>query len=97
MAQWAINLHEIYVNNPLHVRRGIVDLFGRTWIVWDLINIAWLLNPDWVPTEIVTAPILADDKRWYRSPSNPHIIREAFDVNRDAIYRDFFRKMETLK
>jgi inosine-uridine nucleoside N-ribohydrolase len=86
-------LHELYVNNPLHERRGISDHFGRTWIVWDLINVAWLLNPDWVPSEIVPAPILDDDKIWYRSPASKHIIREAYDINRDAIYRDFFTKL----
>ena len=90
-------LHELYLTNPLLARRGITDQIGRSWIMWDLINIAWLLNPDWVPSEIVPAPILGDDKMWYRSPSSPHIMREAYDIIRDAIYRDFLTKLHKLK
>ncbi|MGI9627161.1 MAG: nucleoside hydrolase, partial [Longimicrobiales bacterium] len=37
-------LHYLYLNNPIYRQRGVTEHFGRTWIVWDLINIAWLLN-----------------------------------------------------
>jgi inosine-uridine nucleoside N-ribohydrolase len=42
-------LYWLYRNNPLHALRGIRDHLGRAKVIWDLINIAWLLNPDWVP------------------------------------------------
>ncbi len=87
-------LHYLYLNNPLYEYLGIGDHFGRTWIIWDLINIAWLLNPAWVPSELIPSPTLGDDRRWHHDQPNPHVIREAYGIDRDAIFRDFFRKLE---
>lgn len=86
-------LHWLYINNPHHIRQGFVDHFARTWIMWDLINVAWLLNPAWVPSYLTDAPSLSADCRWYRQGPPRHPMREALDINRDAIYRDFFRKL----
>lgn len=87
-------LYHLYTHNPLYELFGIDDHFGRTWIIWDLINIAWLLNPDWVPSELVTAPELTDDRYWRRTKPDRHLIREAYEINRDAIFRDFFIKLQ---
>lgn len=87
-------LYWLYIHNPIHAMRGINDHFGRTWIIWDLINFAWLLNPDWVPSDIMFAPILQDDTTWQLGTAERHLIREAYDIDRDAIYRDFFIKLE---
>ena len=89
-------LYWLYTHNPHHPLNGIADHFGRTWIVWDLINFAWLLNPAWVPSFITDAPYLSSDCRWYRQGPPRHPIREALDINRDAIYRDFFAKLDAL-
>lgn len=86
-------LYWLYTHNPLHERQGITDHFGRTWIIWDLINFAWMLNPDWVPSDITPAPRLLDNRRWLRDIPGRHAIREAYDINRDAIYRDFLGKL----
>ena len=89
-------LYEIYLNNPLHRLLGINDHFGRTWVIWDMINLAWVMNPNWVPSEVVPGVRLGDDKHWYRDEHAPkHIIREAYRISRDEIFRDFFRKLET--
>ncbi len=45
-------LYDLYTHNPIYEQRGIVDYSWRTWIVWDMINIAWLLNPAWVPSDL---------------------------------------------
>ena len=87
-------LHHIYLNNPIHHQRGITEHFGRTWIMWDLINIAWLLNPEWVPSMLTRSPVLGRDWHWHHEDSR-HLMREATGVNRDAIFRDVFRKLET--
>ena len=87
-------LHWLYTNNPHFPLNGITDHFARSWIIWDLINFAWLIEPDWVPTRLIDAPYLSDDTRWYRQAAPRHVIREALDINRDAIYRDFFNKLE---
>ena len=85
-------LYDLYINNPIYAQRGIREHFGRTWIAWDLINIAWLLNPEWVPTQLFQSPKL-DDKLCWVHESNQHLMREAVGINRDAIFRDFFRKL----
>lgn len=90
-------LHHLYINNPLHAQRGIFDHFGRTWVIWDMIVIAWLLEPSWVPTELVATPTLDDDLFWVPSEEPERLMREAHGIDRDAIFRDFFRKLEVSK
>ena len=46
-------LYHLYTNNPLHKQRGVLDQTWRTWVIWDVINIAWLINPSWVPSSII--------------------------------------------
>jgi inosine-uridine nucleoside N-ribohydrolase len=87
-------LFHLYTHNPIYPMQGINDHFGRTWVIWDLIDIAWLLNPEWVPSRITQAPVLTDDL-YYRHDSNRHRMREAYAIDRDAIFRDFFTKLET--
>jgi purine nucleosidase len=86
-------LYHLYTKNDVHGLRNVNDLDGRTWVIWDLINIAWLLNPDWVPSHLVRSPVLSDDLHWKHDPGR-HLMREAYGVNRDAIFRDFFKKLQ---
>ena len=83
-------------NNPLHKQRGVLDQSWRTWVIWDVINIAWLINPNWVPTKIINSSSLDNELYWIKNDSN-HLIREAFGVNRDEIFNDFFKKLNNLK
>ena len=85
-------LYHLYTNNPIYAQRGINGHFGRSWVIWDIINIAWLLNPDWVPSALLPSPSLDDGLFWQHSEGR-HLMREAFTVNRDAIFRDFFEKL----
>ncbi len=85
-------LHELFTHNPLWPLHGVRDFFAHSWVMWDLICVAWLLEPDWVPSLIVPTPRLGDDKRWRRDDSR-HPMREAFGVKRDAIFRDFFEAL----
>ncbi len=88
------DLHRLYLHNPLTDFAGLdVHAPGFSWVIWDVINIAWLLNPEWVPSELVPTPVLSEDRRWLARPvALP--MREAYAVARDAIFGDFF---ETLK
>lgn len=86
-------LYHLYTHNPIHPMQGVNDHFGRTWVIWDLINIAWLLNPEWVPSQLVRSPILTDNLYYGHAP-NRHWMREAYAIQRDAIFRDFFTKLE---
>ncbi len=86
-------LHYLYTHNPIYQQRGISEHFGRTWIIWDLINVAWLLNPEWVPSMLTRSPILDSEMFWQHDDSR-HLMREATGVNRDAIFRDLFEKLD---
>jgi purine nucleosidase len=86
-------LHHLYGNNPLYPQRGIVERPGRSWVIWDLINFAWLLDPAWVPTRFVATPRLGDDQRWHTDGAPPHEMLEAYEVDRDGIMGDFLSKL----
>ena len=85
-------LHHLYTHNPIHVQRGITDQADRTWVIWDLICVAWLLDSDWVPTRLVSSPTLDEDLCWQHQEGR-HTMREAIGVDRDAIFRDLIRKL----
>lgn len=85
-------LYHLFTHNPIHHQRGVEGLEWRTWVIWDMIDIAWLLNPDWVPSQIVPSPKLDDDLFWRQVPGR-HPMREAFDIDRDSIFHDFYEKL----
>jgi len=85
-------LHHLYINNPLHTMFALQNTARSTWVIWDIIDIAWLINPDWVPTTLTTAPILEESLHWKKDEKR-HLIREAHDVQRDEIFIDFYDKL----
>lgn len=87
------HLHHLYTHNPLWQLAGIEGFYAHSWVIWDVITIAWLINPQWVPSELVRTPLLGADQRW-RQGVDRHLMREAYAVARDAIFADFFRKLE---
>ena len=68
------------------------DHFARSKVLWDISTIGYLINPEWVPTQIVPSPVLTDHLTW-KSGKNRHLIRSALYVQRDEIYRDLFTKL----
>ena len=69
------------------------DHFAWSKVIWDIAATAYLINPQWVPTEIVHSPILTDAVTWSFDNSR-HFMRIATGVNRDAIFRDLFQKLQ---
>ncbi|MBN1950700.1 MAG: nucleoside hydrolase, partial [Bacteroidales bacterium] len=61
-------------------------------VIWDVTAVAWLVNPSWIPTNLVHSPILTDQVT-YSTDRSRHFIRMATSVNRDAIFRDLFSKI----
>jgi len=61
--------------------------------IWDIASIAYLLNPQWVPSNVVHSPILTGEGTW-SFDSSRHFIRVAIDARRNAIFADLFRKLE---
>lgn len=65
---------------------------GWSKVIWDIAPIAYLVNPDWVPTVLTHSPILTDQITWSRDETR-HFIRYAIFVHRDAIFKDLFEKL----
>ncbi len=85
-------LHHLFTHNPLWAILGTQPTQAgepHSWVIWDLICIAWVLNPAWVPSELVRTPVLTDDKRWQALPGR-HLMREGYGVERDAIFNALF-------
>lgn len=85
-------LWSLFDRNPLHEMYGMSDVERRSSVIWDMIDIAWLIEPDWVPTFLTPSPVLAQDLSW-RVQDGRHLIREAYDIRRDDIFRYFFDKL----
>ncbi|HEV2809900.1 MAG TPA: nucleoside hydrolase [Acidimicrobiales bacterium] len=62
---------------------------GRSKVLWDMINIAWLIEPSWLDTRLVPAPELDPTLHWTR-PTPHHLMREATDLDRDAVLGDLY-------
>lgn len=69
------------------------DHYGWSKVVWDISAPGWLLDPSWVPTELVHSPILTDQYT-YSVDRRRHLIRIANNVRRDPIFIDLFKKIE---
>ena len=86
-------LHHLFTHNPLWTILGNEPGDGpHSWVIWDVINIAWLLQPEWLPSELVRTPRLGPDRRWQADPTR-HLMREAHAVLRDAVFNDLFAKL----
>jgi hypothetical protein len=78
--------------------------------IWDIVTLAYLINPDWVPSYITASPMVAQQppekepgpnaypkERFYLTWSfdpSRHPIRYAYYVKRDPIFIDFFGKLD---
>ena len=79
-----------YLYNIVLEYSGGRDAWSK--VIWDISAVAWILNPSWVPTNIVHSPILTDQVTFSVDHSR-HFIRMATSINRDAIFRDIFGKL----
>jgi len=78
-------LHELCLTN-----RHITTTPGSSKIMWDLVNVAWVVEPSWLSTHVVPTPSLSEDLRWVDAGPDRHVMREATGVNRNAVWGDFF-------
>jgi len=61
-------------------------------VIWDISAVAWLLSDDFVMDAIVPAPIPSYDQG-YIQDSRRHIMKVAYYLRRDAIFKDLFEKI----
>lgn len=72
------------------------DPFGWSKEIWDIATIAWIVNPDMMPSEITPTPILnANKDRTWSFDENRHPYRVCINARRDAIFRDFAQRLNT--
>jgi purine nucleosidase len=72
------------------------DHFGWSKVLWDMTAVAWLVNDQWLPSNVVHSPIVTDNYTLSVDHSR-HFIRTVFFVQRDPIFRDFFTKLDKRK
>jgi len=78
----------------------LVDLFAAyaqdhfAWAkeIWDVSAIGYLVNQDWVPTALAHSPLITDDCHWAQD-TRRHMIRVAYWLNRNAIFKDMYTKL----
>lgn len=68
------------------------DHVGWSKEIWDIAAVAWLIDPDWCPSNLVPTPILTEIPTWSFDAARPPM-RYVRTVDRDAILRDFFVKL----
>jgi purine nucleosidase len=86
------------------------DHFAWSKEIWDVVAIAYLINSNWIPSNIVSSPIITqrtaadvrnpDPMSWIKHQltwsfdNSRHHIRCAYYVERDPIFRDLFTKLD---
>lgn len=68
------------------------DHLGWSKEIWDMAAVAWLIDPDWCPTVVRSAPILTAQATWSFDDAR-HPIGYVRHLHRDRIFRDFFVKL----
>ena len=73
------------------------DNFAMTKEIWDMAAAAWLINPECMASEIISAPSLNDKREWDLSDRSRHSIRIISDIRRDTIFKDFFLRLDAYR
>ncbi len=79
-------------------QRGYSDTWeGGSKIIWDIAASAAAINPRWVVADQHPSPLLSDDLTWAPTPQNRRSIHVARQLDRDAIFIDFFSKVRQMR
>jgi purine nucleosidase len=82
LCDYLISIVRDYEGNP----------YAWSKVIWDVVTIAYLVNPEWVPTSLVHSPVLTDNVTW-STDSSRHLMRYAYYLYRDPIFRDLFLRL----
>jgi len=72
------------------------DHFAWSKVLWDMTTVAYLINSDWTPSQLVHAPRISEFDT-YSFDNNRHLMRKVYHIRRDAILKDFFKKLQEFK
>lgn len=70
------------------------DHFATSKVLWDMTAVAWLINPEWLPSNLVHAPVVTDQYT-FSVDRTRHLMRTVYFVKRDPIFADFFKKLQS--
>ena len=76
-------------------RDQVSDYPGRSKPLWDLAVGAWLMNPSWTQSHLTSSPIFNDGLRYSFDPAR-HPVRVLTRIDRDAVFRDLFERLDAL-
>jgi inosine-uridine nucleoside N-ribohydrolase len=76
------------------VRDYSKDTYAWSKIIWDIAAVAYLLNDEWMTTTLVHSPVVTDQITW-SVDQRRHFIRCVQYIQRDPIFGDLFRKLES--
>ncbi len=71
------------------------DHYARSKVVWDISAVAYMIQPGWLPSDLRPSPVLRDDLTWGPEEPDRHLVRIVRHVDRDAVFGDLFRKLES--
>ena len=76
------------------VKEALADGGNVTWsrIIWDVTAVAWLLDEGFERDCLVHSPVPEYDDRYAFDTTN-HLIKYVYDINRDYLLADLFRKL----
>lgn len=66
-------------------------------VIWDVAATAWLVNPDWCPSDLRALPALRNDLTWDHTTRPGKTVRYVHEVKRDPIFADLFRKLLAIR
>lgn len=72
------------------------DHFAWTKPIWDIGAIALFIDPAYAPQKICPAPVLTCDGYYAYDPRR-HLIRCVYNMDRDAIFKDMFLKINSMQ
>jgi len=70
------------------------DHFAVSKVLWDMTAVAWLINPDWLPSHLTHTPLVTGQYT-FSFDEGRHLMRTVYFVRRDPIFRDFFEKLRS--
>jgi hypothetical protein len=72
-----------------------IDIPGWSKTIWDLTPVAWLVQPDWLPSVLAPRLGLTDRFRWVPpAETDPAgALRVLTSANRNEVFRDFFARL----
>lgn len=87
-------LYEEFVDYYKTHTRKLPQPYTWSKVIWDISAVAWITNPEWIPSALVPSPILTEDMKW-RKQAGRHTIRVATNALRDPVFYDLFSKLAT--